>query len=1260
MEKLRSSRPWRRPINGSSILAGSDYNTASFSVQLDDYSEIFDAAASASSIPVLDLSVTESGFEMVGDAGAGGCRAGVDYSDIFGSFGGGGFAVSYEELFAEPKSSGVSSSENRTRWDLLSEQQKKKASEHPLKVYTENNEPILEKNHHSSFPKQSNDNGSKNFSMAYHTISREKFDDVVSDKDASDPVHESKNKTVNRQTVVNTGTKASAYFPSTSKNFSVNPMESNSASLLDVPADEKHNSQSYSYHSTSSGYVPLHDVAYLKVSEISLQTNPFKGAPPSRPPPKLSMKPEHPKALSADSRFETEERSSLKSEANDQLNFTSEATNIHKIDESMKGIAFSPDAEVDPSSAAAVSIAAIKEAMEQAQARLTRAKKLMDRKREKSHWKVGPLRTMGSKEDGTAGNDVELKSRSKVIDANNLLKDSNTISESTAVEREEIRSAGKIPLSHGEIKMQLFSYRKDQQQVRKENASKSFVEREELKTVEKIPLNHEERKMQLPSYKKDQQLVRKENASKSSELECEIVEIAGEWKTDKDYYKLPRNGSLLNTVNDVSIQEDEKTAKSAICSDEDKEKYNKDSEQAIEVEEKQKSMEVSVCIEKLEKDNMLKVFSMDCMDEAYKNLADATMDSFLLKDHASELEKDIGSLQSAENLKQSEAHKDNNIENDANKTGFVVDYCLYKDNVNKLVNEVNDEVKVQNETLFHDIFEKEIKELDELCTFDETDKNKVDVERKPGNNYENETRSMKYQYSYNAYKCEVEDSNNAAEKDEGDKFQINEEARILVENKLEREAIQDENRLKNGLEMPEAQEKMKDEELEQVLNSTEGTYCKDCNEKETRDVPSVLQQNKELMGDLMNQDVKNYEFLASADDACGERVSENITEVEESDTRKVFLSRKEVSLLATALDATEVSHVDKAGNHKCTEVEENNSKMNVGREREKEPETNLEEKNLDIERERERIAVERANYEAHQQVLAEARVKAEKIAVERATAEARQRALAEALQKAEKTAEAEKASREARLRAERAAVERATEEARKRAIEKALAVKASADSRERTAQFSASNKDRLRKDNRREYFRASHIKEDSDAKYKPNLDKIQRNAQSQTASSSTNNHIYSDSHNNGNGAESKLSSKARQERQQQTAERASKALAERNMRDILAQREQAERDRLAESLDGEVRRWSSGKDGNLRALLSTLQYILGPDSGWLPIPPTDIMNASAAKKAYRKATLCVHPDKLQQRGATIQQKYICEKVFDLLQEAWNKFNSEER
>jgi hypothetical protein len=64
--------------------------------------------------------------------------------------------------------------------------------------------------------------------------------------------------------------------------------------------------------------------------------------------------------------------------------------------------------------------------------------------------------------------------------------------------------------------------------------------------------------------------------------------------------------------------------------------------------------------------------------------------------------------------------------------------------------------------------------------------------------------------------------------------------------------------------------------------------------------------------------------------------------------------------------------------------------------------------------------------------------------------------------------------------------------------------------------------------------------------------------------------------------------------------------------------------------------------------LFSFGQILGSDSGWQSVPLTDLITATAVKKAYRKATLCVHPDKVQQRGATIRQKYICEKVFDLL------------
>jgi hypothetical protein len=61
-----------------------------------------------------------------------------------------------------------------------------------------------------------------------------------------------------------------------------------------------------------------------------------------------------------------------------------------------------------------------------------------------------------------------------------------------------------------------------------------------------------------------------------------------------------------------------------------------------------------------------------------------------------------------------------------------------------------------------------------------------------------------------------------------------------------------------------------------------------------------------------------------------------------------------------------------------------------------------------------------------------------------------------------------------------------------------------------------------------------------------------------------------------------------------------------------------------------------------------ISQILWADSGWKPVSFADLSTPSALKKAYQKAVLCVHPDKVQQRGATIVQKYIAEKVFDLL------------
>jgi hypothetical protein len=60
------------------------------------------------------------------------------------------------------------------------------------------------------------------------------------------------------------------------------------------------------------------------------------------------------------------------------------------------------------------------------------------------------------------------------------------------------------------------------------------------------------------------------------------------------------------------------------------------------------------------------------------------------------------------------------------------------------------------------------------------------------------------------------------------------------------------------------------------------------------------------------------------------------------------------------------------------------------------------------------------------------------------------------------------------------------------------------------------------------------------------------------------------------------------------------------------------------------------------------EQVLWPECDWKPVSLTDLITSTSVKKVYRKATLCVHPDKVQQKGATIQQKYTSEKVFDIL------------
>ncbi|KAF3608803.1 hypothetical protein DY000_02046102 [Brassica cretica] len=95
-----------------------------------------------------------------------------------------------------------------------------------------------------------------------------------------------------------------------------------------------------------------------------------------------------------------------------------------------------------------------------------------------------------------------------------------------------------------------------------------------------------------------------------------------------------------------------------------------------------------------------------------------------------------------------------------------------------------------------------------------------------------------------------------------------------------------------------------------------------------------------------------------------------------------------------------------------------------------------------------------------------------------------------------------------------------------------------------------------------------------------------------------------------------------------------------NNRDHQSRIEQEQRTRISETADAEIKRWATGKEGNMRALLSSLQIVLWPGCGWEAVSLTDLITSSAVKKVYRKATLYVHPDKVQQKGATLEQKKL--------------------
>ncbi|XVF81354.1 hypothetical protein PTKIN_Ptkin15bG0148600 [Pterospermum kingtungense] len=256
-----------------------------------------------------------------------------------------------------------------------------------------------------------------------------------------------------------------------------------------------------------------------------------------------------------------------------------------------------------------------------------------------------------------------------------------------------------------------------------------------------------------------------------------------------------------------------------------------------------------------------------------------------------------------------------------------------------------------------------------------------------------------------------------------------------------------------------------------------------------------------------------------------------------------------------------------------------------------------------------REARERAAAEARERAAAEARARAERAAVQRAQAEARERAAAEARERAERAAAearerertaTERAEAETRRRAERAAVERAAVEARERAAASARASQQKNDddlesffnmgSRASSAPRSRANSSDPLFDGQNkggpEVASRTSVGSSSSIRKTSSTANIVDDLSSIFGAAASSSGMFQEV-----DGETEERRRARLERHQRTQERAAKALAEKNQRDLQVLREQAERHRISETLDVEIKRWAAGKEGNLRALLSTLQYV---------------------------------------------------------------------
>jgi hypothetical protein len=96
-----------------------------------------------------------------------------------------------------------------------------------------------------------------------------------------------------------------------------------------------------------------------------------------------------------------------------------------------------------------------------------------------------------------------------------------------------------------------------------------------------------------------------------------------------------------------------------------------------------------------------------------------------------------------------------------------------------------------------------------------------------------------------------------------------------------------------------------------------------------------------------------------------------------------------------------------------------------------------------------------------------------------------------------------------------------------------------------------------------------------------------------------------------------------------TSQKPAEAVSRLRLANQAAEAADDEKFALSDSVDARIHAWKNGKQDNLRALLSSLETVLGEGSGWKKISMADLILPGKVKVNYMKGIARVHPDKVR-------------------------------